>query len=74
MVAGLVVFVTQIPEKQVDFMPGGGSQQGAAASADLQHKVQQKKQNKLTKTMPLKRLVSTSSDTSIRLPDAPWTL
>ena len=69
--AGLVVLATQTFEKQVDFLPGGGTQQGAAASADLAHKVQMKRQQKLQKTPPKQRLVSTSINASLVLPEAP---
>ena len=58
-------------DKQVDFLPGGGTAQGAKASADLQHKVQQKKRSSINKTMPMKKLVSTSMDSAISLPEAP---
>lgn len=71
---GLFVIVTHLPEKQIDFLPGGGSQQGAAASAEARHKVQQKKRNTLSKTMPMKKLVTTSLTSQITLPDAPLDL
>ncbi len=70
--AGLMVFVTQLPEKQIDFLPGGGTQAGAAASSDLAHKVQQKKRKTLNQTMPMKKIVSTSLNSTITLPDAPF--
>lgn len=69
--AGLVVLATQTFDKQVDFLPGGGTQQGAEASADLAHKVQMKRQEKVHKTPPMQRLVSTSISASITLPEAP---
>ncbi len=69
--AGLVVLATQSFEKQVDFLPGGGTQQGAEASADLAHKVQMKRQQKMQKTPPMQRLVSTSLTASLTLPEAP---
>ncbi len=69
--AGFVVFASQVFDKQVDFLPGGGSQQGAEASADLAHKVQMKRQQKLQKTPPRQRLVSTSINASLTLPEAP---
>jgi hypothetical protein len=69
--AGLVVFVSQSSDKQVDFLPGGGTQQGAEASAELAHKVQMKKQQKLQKTPPKQRLVSTSINATLTLPEAP---
>ncbi len=69
--AGLVIFTTQGLVKPVDFLPGGGTNQGAAASQDLQHKVQNKKQKSISKTSPMKKVVSTSQTASLSLPDAP---
>lgn len=69
--AGFVVFASQVFDKQVDFLPGGGTQQGAEASADLAHKVQMKRQQKLQKTPPKQRLISTSLDATLTLPEAP---
>jgi hypothetical protein len=66
-----IVFSTGVMDKQVDFLPGGGTAQGAQASQDLQHKVQQKKRSSINKTMPMKKLVSTSMNSSITLPEAP---
>ncbi len=66
-----IVFQSGVMDKQVDFLPGGGTAQGAQASADLQHKVQQKKRSTINKTMPMKKLVSTSMNSSITLPEAP---
>ena len=66
-----IVFSTGVMDKQVDFLPGGGTAQGAKASADLQHKVQQKKRSSINKTMPMKKLVSTSMNSAITLPEAP---
>jgi hypothetical protein len=71
MLAGLVVLATQLADKQVDFLPGGGTRQGAEASADLAHKVQMKRQEKVHKTPPMQRLVSTSINASLTLPEAP---
>jgi hypothetical protein len=46
-----IVFQSGVMEKQVDFLPGGGTQQGAQASQPiLQHKVQQKKRSSINKT------------------------
>jgi hypothetical protein len=66
-----IVFQSGVMDKQVDFLPGGGTAQGAQASADLQHKVQQKKRSSINKTMPMKKLVSTSMNSAITLPEAP---
>lgn len=68
--AGIIIS-TQMTEKQVDFLPGGGTQQGAQASAEMQHKVSQKKRTSLNKSMPMKKIVSTSQNSAISLPDAP---
>jgi len=68
--AGIVIS-SQMIQKQVDFLPGGGSQQGAAASAEMKHKVNQNKRKTLSKTMPMKKIVSTSTNSAVSLPDAP---
>ena len=70
-VGGAIVVSTQMIQKQVDFLPGGGTQQGAQASAEMKHKVQQKKRTSLNKKMPMKKIVSTSQSSSVTLPDAP---
>lgn len=66
-VASLVVFATQILEPRVDFLPGGGTQQGAEASQELKHRVRMKKKAPL----PRSRLVSTSLTASVTLPEMP---
>jgi len=66
-----IVFTSGVMDKQVDFLPGGGTAQGAKASSDLQHKVQQKKRSAVNKSMPMKKLVSTSVNSAITLPEAP---
>ena len=70
-VGGAIVVSSQLIQKQVDFLPGGGTQQGAQASAEMKHKVSQKKRTSLNKTMPMKKIVSTSSNSAVSLPDAP---
>ncbi len=70
-IGGAIVVSSQMIQKQVDFLPGGGSQQGAAASAEMKHKVSQKKRTSLNKTMPMKKIVSTSANSAVTLPDAP---
>ena len=70
-VAGLVVFTSTQIQKNVDFLPGGGTAQGAQASQDLQHKMQQKRRSTIAKTTPMKKVVSNSNTSSISLPDAP---
>ena len=71
LVAGLIVFTVQVAQKQVDFLPGGGTAQGAQASNDMKHKVQQKKRTTINKSVPMKKVVSTSQNASIALPEAP---
>lgn len=68
--AGLIVVVTQGMEQKVDFLPGGGTQQGAQASDALKHQVQQKKRSQM-KSLPMQKLVSTSMTAAITLPDSP---
>ena len=69
--AGAIVISTQMIQKQVDFLPGGGTQQSAEASAEMRHKVNQKRRTSLNKTMPMKKIVSTSQNADISLPEAP---
>jgi len=71
LLAGTIVLVQQLEDKQVDFLPGGGTQQGAEASSELAERVQIKKQQKLNKVMPLQRVVSASIDAAITLPEVP---
>lgn len=66
---GALVVVTQVIEPQVDFLPGGGTQQGAAASQDLEHKIQQKKTPWLKKPVPMRKIAAVNSISDIVLPD-----
>lgn len=70
-VAGIIVFTQVVADRQVDFLPGGGTQQGADASREVAHQIQQKRRTKLNKTPPMKKVVSTSLDASLTLPDMP---
>ena len=71
LLAGLMVVATQMTQSDIDFLPGGGTAQGAAASADMQHQVQQKKRSTLNKKMPMKKIVSNSINSEITLPEMP---
>ncbi len=71
LVAGIVVVSSQMIEKEVDFLPGGGTAQGAEASADMRHQVQQKKRSTLNRSLPMKKIVSTSTTSEVSLPEAP---
>lgn len=59
-----------VVEPKVDFLPGGGSKMGNDASQELKQKVSNKKNN-LHKKSPMQRLVSTSVNAAIALPDLP---
>ena len=67
----MIVLSQAMQERQVDFLPGGGTQQAADASAELSHQVQQKRHHKLQKSMPAQRLVASNLNTTITLPEAP---
>lgn len=70
-IAGIIVITVQSAQKQVDFLPGGGTQQGQQASADMQHKVKSKKRQTISKSVPMRKVVSTSTNAAISLPEAP---
>ena len=77
--AGLLVgayFLVQtiVTEKAVDFLPGGGSQQSDAAAQQLTQQVQQKKRSIMNKTVPQQKVVSTSTNATIALPDMPMNM
>ncbi|MDI1314962.1 hypothetical protein [Prosthecobacter sp.] len=59
--AGAVIVVHQVIDKQIDFISGGGSVQGAQAAEALQHKIQQKKNPWLKKAMPNRKLAVADS-------------
>ena len=65
------VGVTQVMERQVDFIPGGSSPQSQAAAEVLTQKIQQKK-NPWLKTKPqMRKLAVQSLNTNIVLPEMP---
>lgn len=68
-----MIIITTVTEKEVDFLPGGGSQGAAEAAQSKQFKVQQKR-NTWLKNKPLQRVVSTSISPSLTLPEAPLDL
>jgi len=72
-VAGLVYLTSTTTEKNVDFLPGGGTTQGAEASKDLARKLEHKKRNTLIRHTPMQRVLSTG-EAEILLPDAPTAL
>ncbi len=64
---GFLVVNQGLLDEQVDFLPGG-SQQGAAASQELDHKIQQKKKTWLNKPVPMRK-IAVNSISEIILPD-----
>ncbi len=65
------VGVTQVMERQVDFLPGGSSPQSQAAAENLAHKIQQKK-NPWLKTKPkMQKITVQSISADIVLPEMP---
>lgn len=67
--AGLFVLTTAVQDKNTDFLPGGGTRQGAEASAALSHQIQQRRQQRLQKSMPRQRLVTSSMNATLSLPE-----
>jgi hypothetical protein len=67
LIAGLIVFTT-VHDPQIDFMPGGGTQQGDRASQEMQATVQKKRMPWTQKT-PLRRLAIADSASALQLPD-----
>lgn len=54
--AGALIVVNHAADRQMDFIPGGRTVQGAQADEALQHKIQQKKNPWLKKAMPNRKL------------------
>lgn len=71
LLAATVVFVSTIETKNVDFLPGGGTQQGQKASEAVSAQVEKKRRSTLTKTVPMQRLAAMNSESLIQLPDTP---
>jgi hypothetical protein len=66
---GGFLVVSQTMEQQIDFLPGGGTSQQQEASQELQHKIQQKKNPWLKRSMPIQRLAAMDKVSDIALPD-----
>lgn len=69
--AATIVFVSTIETKNVDFLPGGGTQQGKQASEAVSAQVEKKRRSTLIKTAPMQRLAALNADSLIQLPDTP---
>lgn len=68
------VVTSVVTKPRIDFLAGGGSKAGRAASQDLANKVQMKKKTWLNKSVPLRKVVSTSKASAIALPDLPMNI
>ena len=66
--AAALIVVHQVMDRQIDFLPGGGSVQGAQAEQALQHKIQQKKNPWLKQSMPNRKLAVANSLNNLLLP------
>lgn len=66
LIAGFIVFTT-VSDPDIDFIPGGGTQQGERASQELQNTVQ-KKRMPWAQKVPLQRL-AVNSNSALQLPD-----
>jgi hypothetical protein len=66
--AAALIVVHQVMDRQIDFLPGGGSVQGAQAEQALQYKIQQKKNPWLRQSMPNRKLAVANSLSNVLLP------
>ena len=65
------VGVSQVMDRQVDFLPGGSSAQSQAAAAELTHKIQTKK-NPWLKAKPVQRKITVQTlSSNIVMPEMP---
>ncbi len=71
LLVGAFVGLNQVMDRQVDFLPGGGSAQSQAASAELTHKMQQKKNPWLKAKPQMQKITVQSIASDIVLPEMP---
>jgi hypothetical protein len=69
--AAMIVIPQLMVKQPVDFLPGGGSKAGEQASQQLAQNVKNKKRSNLNKQTPMKKVVSTSTTSSIALQEVP---
>lgn len=68
-IAGFIYF-SYSENQRIDFLPGGGTQQGEQASQALEAQVNRKKTRWLNKRPPMQRIAVETSMSSITLPEA----
>lgn len=71
LLAAAFVGVSQVMERQVDFLPGGGSAQSQAAAENLAHKIQQKRNPWLKAKPRMQKITVQTIAADIVLPDMP---
>ncbi|MCX6849996.1 MAG: hypothetical protein NTY98_13825 [Verrucomicrobia bacterium] len=65
------VGVSQVMDRQVDFLPGGSSAQSEAAAAELTHKIQTKKNPWLKEKPPMRKITVQTLSSNIVMPEMP---
>jgi len=65
------VGVSQVMDRQVDFLPGGSSSQSQAAAAELTHKIQTKKNPWLKAKPPMRKITVQTLSSNIVMPEMP---
>ena len=68
-IAGFI-YLSYSENQRIDFLPGGGTQQGEQASQSLENQINRKKTRWLNKRPPMQRIAVENSLSSISLPDA----
>lgn len=68
-IAGFVVF-NYTQNERIDFMPGGGTRQGDAASKALEQTVTKKRTPWMNRKLPMQRIAVEKSMSEIKLPEA----
>lgn len=63
--------VSQVMDRQVDFLPGGSSPQSQAAAAALTHKIQNKKNPWLKAKPPMRKITVQTLASNIVMPEMP---
>jgi hypothetical protein len=65
------IVTSVVRDKSVNFLSGGGTKAGQAASQDLAHQLKTKQRTALNRAVPLRKVVSLSNTAAIALPELP---